>query len=128
MRTEPEISSRYKEQTLSPQENPGLQCQEECTHCPRAALVPLGPSRFISLASPSTASAPSSPGTPAQLSSQAEDKSSLLSSLPQVLLKYLLYPEKVNILLTATESMKAPSLHSTQLAAHMVDVDRKSVV
>lgn len=39
-----------------------------------------------------------------------------------VLLKYLLYPEKVNILLTATESMKAPSLHSTQLAAHMVDV------
>ncbi|XP_040502382.1 maestro heat-like repeat-containing protein family member 7 isoform X6 [Gallus gallus] len=40
----------------------------------------------------------------------------------EVLRKCLLYPETVNILLTAIESMTAPGLHSTQLAAHMVDV------
>ncbi|XP_048813508.1 uncharacterized protein LOC125698776 isoform X2 [Lagopus muta] len=40
----------------------------------------------------------------------------------QVLLKYLAYPETVNILLCTIESMTAPSLHSTELAAHMVDV------
>ncbi|XP_031411333.1 maestro heat-like repeat-containing protein family member 6 [Meleagris gallopavo] len=37
-------------------------------------------------------------------------------------LKYLQYPERVSIFLTAIESMTAPSLHSTELAAHMVDV------
>ncbi|POI21291.1 hypothetical protein CIB84_014961, partial [Bambusicola thoracicus] len=40
----------------------------------------------------------------------------------EVLRKRLLYPERVNILLTAIESMTAPSLHTTQLAVHMVDV------
>ncbi|XP_048813506.1 uncharacterized protein LOC125698775 [Lagopus muta] len=40
----------------------------------------------------------------------------------QVLLKYLAYPETVNILLCTIESMTVPSLHSTELAAHMVDV------
>lgn len=40
----------------------------------------------------------------------------------EVLLKYLLYPERVNVFLTAIESMTVPSLHSTELAAHMVDV------
>ncbi|XP_040537652.1 maestro heat-like repeat-containing protein family member 6 isoform X8 [Gallus gallus] len=40
----------------------------------------------------------------------------------EVLRKCLLYPKTVNILLTAIESMTAPGLHSTQLAAHMVDV------
>ncbi|XP_052535271.1 maestro heat-like repeat-containing protein family member 6 [Tympanuchus pallidicinctus] len=40
----------------------------------------------------------------------------------EMFLKYLQYPEKVSIFLTAIESMTAPSLHSTELAAHMVDV------
>ncbi|XP_031411335.1 maestro heat-like repeat-containing protein family member 7 isoform X2 [Meleagris gallopavo] len=40
----------------------------------------------------------------------------------QVLMKYLLHPETVNVLLTTIESMTVPSLHSTGLAAHMVDM------
>ncbi|XP_042679734.1 maestro heat-like repeat-containing protein family member 7 [Centrocercus urophasianus] len=40
----------------------------------------------------------------------------------EMFLKYLQYPERVSIFLTAIESMTAPSLHSTELAAHMVDV------
>uniref|UniRef100_A0A8V1ABV0 Uncharacterized protein n=1 Tax=Gallus gallus TaxID=9031 RepID=A0A8V1ABV0_CHICK len=40
----------------------------------------------------------------------------------RMFLKYLQYPERVSIFLTAIESMTVPSLHSTELAAHMVDV------
>ncbi|OXB58145.1 hypothetical protein ASZ78_006917, partial [Callipepla squamata] len=54
--------------------------------------------------------------------SSSGDESSLLSFLPQMFLKYLLYPEKVDVFLTAIESMTEPRLHSTELAAHMVDV------
>lgn len=122
MRTEPLISSRYKEQTLSPQENPGLQCQKECRRFPRAALVPIGPSHSVSSPSPSLAPAPSSLEAPTRLSSHAGDEPFLLSFFPQVLLKYLLYPERMNVLLMTIERMTAPSLHSTDLAAHMIDV------
>ncbi|XP_042679728.1 maestro heat-like repeat-containing protein family member 7 [Centrocercus urophasianus] len=44
------------------------------------------------------------------------------SKIFRMFLKYLQYPERVSIFLTAIESMTAPSLHSTELAAHMVDV------
>ncbi|XP_019475512.1 uncharacterized protein LOC104913139 [Meleagris gallopavo] len=44
------------------------------------------------------------------------------SKIFMMFLKYLQYPERVSIFLTAIESMTAPSLHSTELAAHMVDV------
>ncbi|NXJ13447.1 MROH1 protein, partial [Odontophorus gujanensis] len=40
----------------------------------------------------------------------------------ELLLKCLLSPERVDIFLTAVQSMAAPSLHSTTLAAHMVEV------
>ncbi|XP_021237642.1 maestro heat-like repeat-containing protein family member 7, partial [Numida meleagris] len=40
----------------------------------------------------------------------------------EMFLKYLLYPERLDVFLTAIESMTAPRLHSTELAAHMVDV------
>lgn len=56
MRTEPEMSLRYEEQTLSPQENPSLQSQEECRSCPRDALVHVGPSCPVSPVSPSPCS------------------------------------------------------------------------
>ncbi|XP_021265315.1 maestro heat-like repeat-containing protein family member 7 [Numida meleagris] len=45
-----------------------------------------------------------------------------VSKIFEMFLKYLQYPERVNVFLTAIESMTAPSLHSTELAAHMVDV------
>ncbi|OXB78638.1 UNVERIFIED_CONTAM: hypothetical protein H355_002603 [Colinus virginianus] len=44
------------------------------------------------------------------------------SKIFKMFLKYLLYPEKVDVFLTAIESMTEPRLHSTELAAHMVDV------
>ncbi|OXB66769.1 hypothetical protein ASZ78_003014 [Callipepla squamata] len=40
----------------------------------------------------------------------------------ELLLKCLLCPERVDIFLTAVQSMAATSLHSTTLAAHVVDV------
>ncbi|POI23606.1 hypothetical protein CIB84_012647, partial [Bambusicola thoracicus] len=40
----------------------------------------------------------------------------------RMFLKYLQYPERVSIFLMAIESMTVPSLHSTELAAHIVNV------
>jgi len=84
--------------------------------------VPVGPSCSVPQASPSPAPAPSSTEAPAWPSSHGRNELSLLSFLPQMFLKYLQYPERVSIFLTAIESMTVPSLHSTELAAHMVDV------
>lgn len=71
---------------------------------------------------PQPTPAPSSPEAPARPSSHSGNELSLLSFLPQMFLKYLLYPERLDVFLTAIESMTAPRLHSTELAAHMVDV------
>ena len=84
--------------------------------------MPVGPSCSVPQASPSPTPAPSSTEAPAWPSSHGRNELSLLSFLPQMFLKYLQYPERVSIFLTAIESMTVPSLHSTELAAHMVDV------
>lgn len=45
-----------------------------------------------------------------------------MSFLPQTFMKYLQPSERLGVFLAAVESMRAPSLYSTKLAAHMVDV------
>ncbi|XP_065605768.1 maestro heat-like repeat-containing protein family member 7 [Cyrtonyx montezumae] len=44
------------------------------------------------------------------------------SKIFKMFLRYLLYPERVDVFLMAIKSMTEPRLHSTELAAHMVDV------
>ncbi|XP_066859476.1 maestro heat-like repeat-containing protein family member 7 [Anser cygnoides] len=93
---------------------------------PDKARSPRGPHAAAPQPSPGPAPAPSSPGAlgAAGLSGAiaALGVTDVLSFLPQTFMKYLQPSERLGVFLAAVESMRAPSLYSTKLAAHMVDV------